>query len=206
MHHLKTAAATAFAVLGPFFVSGPDRGRPPEPFDERVVLPGKIPSTARSIAGSWHYNYLLHDAKFEGGAGDLLVGTMLMLREDGTYQMHYHARWNLPGMNPLPVPAAAGGMKGRNVTEVGRFHLSGEVLLLEPSTTQYADLENNALVNRELIRNENHTWIVRLDKTRLALAGRCRGYQVDPVCTTSPHVWFQMRAQLGRRWLGREPR
>lgn len=206
MHQLMMATTAALAVLGPFFVSGSDRGRPPAPFDEKVVLPGKVPPTAKSLAGSWQYSYLLQDAKFEGGEGDLVVGTTLMLREEGTYQLHYHARWNLPRPIPLPGPVSTAGMKGRNVTEEGRFHLSGEVLLLEPSATQYADLENDALVNRELIRNENHTWVVRLDRTRLVLAGRCAAYQVDPVCTTTPLVWFQMKAQLGRRWLGLEPR
>jgi hypothetical protein len=205
---LATSVALVAALGGPFFGMGPGRGsKPPQPFDEQVTLPGKIPPTVKSLAGAWHFVYRLDDATLEGGRTDLMVVHTLMLREDGTYRLLYSARWNLPRPLPgMPTSTGADGMKGRNVQETGHFSLSGEVLLLQPDVVEYADVEHNALVNREVIANESHTLIVRLDKARLAVAGRCASYQIDPVCVKTPIVWYPMKAQLGTRWLGREPR
>jgi hypothetical protein len=191
---LATTLAT-MAFLGPFHMEGPGLGKPPKPFDDQVSLPGKIPPTVKSVSGSWHFGYMLREATLEGGKSDLMTGTALTLREDGTYQLHYHARWNI-GMQ----------MDGRNVTEEGRFSLSGEVLLLEPTGTNFAELDNNSVVNQQTIKNETHALIVRLDKAHLTVAGRCADYQVDPVCKETPIIWYRMSAQVGTRWLGREPR
>jgi hypothetical protein len=188
--------------------------KPPQPYVDKVALPGKIPPSVMSVGGSWQYSYMLSGAPLESGRSDLVVGTVLTLNEDGSYQLHYHARWNLPrapipvpGMpSPLPVPTSSGGLDGVNVSETGRFVLSGQVLLLEPETTRSANVDNNRVVNESAIENEKHVLIVRVDKKDLAVAGRCASYQIDPVCKTTPTVWYTMKAQLGRRWLGIEPR
>jgi hypothetical protein len=206
-----TTSVLVVAALGPFFGVGADRSKSPQPFNDKVVLPGMVPPTMKSLGGSWHYGYMLREASLEGGKSNLIVGTALTLRDDGTYLLHYHARWNLAAV-PLPDPGAAPtsgsltGMDGRNVTEVGRFSLSGEMLLLEPTTIEYADLDDNRLVNQQTIKNQNRALVVRLEKARMAVGGRCARYQVDPVCLKTPVVWYSMKAQIGARWLGREPR
>jgi hypothetical protein len=198
---LVTASAAVLAGVGPFFGMGADRGKPPQPFDEKVTLPGKIPETVKSTAGAWHYQYQLKDAPLEAKTSDLLVSITLTLREDGTYELFYVARWNLPSLfNP------SAGMDGRNVTENGRYTRAGEILVLEPKGTAYMEVKGNTAGATQQIPNEKHTWIVRLEKAHLNVAGRCASYQVDPVCRDTPIVWFPLSAQLGSRWLGREPR
>jgi hypothetical protein len=205
---IATSVAAA-AVFGPFFGMLGRGGPLPEPFDEQVTLPGKIPPTVKSISSGWSFQYSLPNATLEGGEkSDLMVSTLLMLREDGTYQLFYHAMWNLPRpvLGGVVPTVDTSGMKGRNVNETGHFTLSGEVLLLEPSEVKYADLEAQTVVHQEQLENENHTLIVRMEKAKLAVAGRCASYQVDPICKDTPIIWFPMKAQLGTRWLGREPR
>jgi hypothetical protein len=206
---LATSFALIAALGGPMFGIGPGRGKPPQPFDDGVVLPGKIPATVKSVSGSWQFGYMLDDAALEGGPADLSVNTFLMLHEDGTYQLNYNARWNLPRA-PLPgtrpISDVVNGMKGRVVNESGHFSLSGEVLLLQPDVVEYGVLEGHTVVNLQKIANESHTLIVRLNKAKLAVAGRCASYQVDPVCTETPIIWYPMKAQIGLRWLGREPK
>jgi hypothetical protein len=197
------ATSTAFiAAVGPFFGMLAGRTKPPQPFDDKVTLAGKVPPSVKSLSGAWEFSYQLDDAKLESGPSNLMVGIVLTLREDGTYQMSYFARWNLP-RGPLPTAVS---MDGVNVTENGKFSLSGEVLLLEPDGTVFANVEGNAMKSSQSIANEKHPWIVRLDKAHLNVAGRCAGYQVDPVCRETPLIWFPMKAQVGTRWLGREPR
>ena len=105
MNGLGLAATLAIlAALGPVFGGFGDRGKQPQPFDEKVTLPGKIPATAKSLSGAWQYGYHLDNADLEGGKSDLIVGSTLILREDGTYQLEYHARWNLPA---IPLPGAS---------------------------------------------------------------------------------------------------
>jgi hypothetical protein len=48
-------------LFGPFHVEGPGRGKPPQPFDDKVSLPGKIPPTVKSLSGSWHFGYMLRE-------------------------------------------------------------------------------------------------------------------------------------------------
>lgn len=186
------------ALGGPIFGSLGGRNKPPQPFDEDVVLPGQIPPSATSLRGGWAFSYMLDDAAMEGGPRDLIVGLTLFLRDDGSYQLHYHARWGFGLGSP--------GVDGRNVTETGAFSLSGEVLLLQPDSVIYADIEKNVIVNEEEIEKASHTLIVRMDKAKLAMAGRCASWQIDPVCKDTPIVWYPMKAQVGMRWLGREPK
>jgi hypothetical protein len=215
---MNTLIAASLAAIAAATVFGDVQrdSKPPQPYNDKVVLPGKVPPTAKSVGGSWQYSYSLHDAPLESGRSDLVVGTVLTLNEDGSYRLHYHARWNfprapipIPGQVPMPLPVPttpSGGLDGVNVSEDGRYVLSGQVLLLEPEATRLANLDNNRVVNERTLENEKHVLIVRLDKTQLAAAGRCASYQVDPVCKTTPLVWYTMKAQLGRRWLGIEPR
>jgi hypothetical protein len=208
---LVIATSVAMTGFGQIFGTFASRGGPPEPFDDDVTLPGKVPATTKSIAGGWQFSYLLQNATFEGGEqSNASFGTILFLREDGTYQLTYNARWNLPRpvvVGNVPVMVGEENMKGRVVNEEGKFSLSGEVLLLEPQTVKYTELEANTVVSQQTIANENHTLIVRLDKAkRLSVAGRCASYQVDPVCRDTPIVWYPMRAQLGGRYFGREPK
>jgi hypothetical protein len=202
MNGLIATSAAVIAAVGPIFGTLAGRTKPPQPFDDNVTLPGKVPPSLKSVSGSWAFNYQLDDAKLESGTTNLNVGIFLMLSEDGTYQLSYVARWNLPR---LPLPPAV-SMDGVNVTENGRFSLSGEVLLLEPDGTAYMNVENNAAKPMQSIANEKHPWIVRLEKAHLSVAGRCASYQVDPICRDTPLIWFPMKAQIGMRWLGREPR
>jgi hypothetical protein len=198
---IATSAAVVAAIGGPLFGMFARETKPPQPFDEDVTLAGKVPPSVKSLSGAWQFNYRLGDAKLEGGSNNLLVVITLMLKEDGTYHLSYLARWNLPrGVVPLPIR-----MDGINVAENGKYSLSGEVLLLEPDGTMFANIEDNMAKPAQSIANENHTWIVRLDKAHLAVAGRCASYQVDPVCRETPLIWYSMNAQIGTRWLGREP-
>jgi hypothetical protein len=191
---LATCTAMLAAVGGPF-IGLAGRNHPPQPFDEKTTLEGKVPPTPKSVSGPWHYDYQQDEAPLEGGKSHLVSGIQLTLRGDGTYQLHYWARWGSPG--PLD---------GVNVTENGRFSLSGEILLLEPSGTTYTGLEKNNAKPAQVIANEKHALIVRLDGGHLNVAGRCASYQVDPVCRTTPTIWFPMKAPIGTRWLGREPK
>ena len=67
-------------------------------------------------------------------------------------------------------------------------------------------MNNNKVVNERVIDSEKHVLIVRLDQTQLAVAGRCANYQVDPVCKTTPNIWYTMKAEVGKRWVGGAPR
>ena len=185
-----SAAAFIATALGPWFgTSGIDPGRPPQPFTERVTLPGNIPADAQAVWGGWMYGYTQKDdVVIEGNRTQLGVSLMLDLKEDGTYRMHYSARWG------------DSFTWGLNVSEVGKYSLSGEVLLLEPQQTEHADIENSRIVKPQTIDNENHVWIVRVEgKSRLHVAGRCAKYQVDPACKASPNVWFTMKGELKLR-------
>jgi hypothetical protein len=134
---------------------------------------------------------LQKDVTIEAGHQDaLMFGLMLGFNDNGSYELQYHARWSLPGLD------------GVNVTETGRFSLSGEILLLEPEETRYVELEDNRMMNPpQTIANENRAYVVSLDKARLHLAGRCAKYQVEPICKESRDVWVQLGSQAGRRWL-----
>lgn len=198
---------TGFLGFGP----GPSLQVPPQPYADGTALPGKIPATVRSLSGAWHYGYLLRHEKLENGATGLMVRVLLTLNEDQTYEMVYAAHWNLPsGLSSLPVPMPGTTpkphlIKGRTVKETGRFSLSGEILLLEPSTTEMSEVqESSAATPRQLIPDENHVWIVRLDSRgtpRLSIAGRCANYQVDPACFRTPTVWYTMESRPKPRQL-----
>lgn len=178
--------------------------KPPQPYADQTVLPGKIPATARSLSGAWHYGYLLRRTKLENGANDLMVTVLLTLNEDHTYEMIYSAHWDLPSVLSLPVPVPGATsqphlIKGRTVKESGRFSLSGEILLLEPASTEFSEVQSsNGGTHRQSIPDENHVWIVRLDTRgtpRLSIAGRCASYQLDPVCSRAPVVWYSMQSR-----------
>lgn len=183
---------------------GPSATKPPQPYADGTAVPGEIPPTAKSLSGAWHYGYLLRHTKLENGASDLMVTVLLTLNEDSTYEMIYSAHWDLPSSFPLAIPKP-GAMpqphliKGRTVKETGRFSLSGEILLLEPASTELSEVQSSSTrTPRQSISGENHVWIVRLDTRgapRLSIAGRCASYQLDPVCSRAPAVWYSMQSR-----------
>ena len=65
-------------------------------------------------------------------------------------RISYAAHWDLPsGLSALPIPIPGTTpkphlIKGRTVKETGRFSLSGEILLLEPSTTELYEVQNGS--------------------------------------------------------------
>jgi hypothetical protein len=197
------------ALLGPVFGSA-GRGPPPRPFTgENVTLPGKAPSNASALRGKWAFGHYQRDVVIEAGRQDALMsGLYLFFNENGTYEFHYHARWDLPKPSPIPIGrGSAASMDGVNVDETGSYSVSGDILLLEPNETLYTEVKDAAVVNpRQSIRNENRAYVVSLDKSRLHIAGRCAQYQVEPVCKEARDVWFVLGAQAGRRWLGMGPR
>lgn len=178
-------------------------GPPPKPYVEKVVLPGKTPPNANSVGGAWYYAYVLADAPLEAGTQDQFFSTVLTLRKDGTYELRYQARWNLPRATspvqilpslPVPFPTSSPKTDGINVTEIGRYVSSGEILLLEATQTRRAKVNANRIENEEKIPNEKHVRVVRLEPKRLAMAGRCATWQIDPVCTTTPNNWYVMNS------------
>ena len=206
MKSLITAALlAALPVPDRFFGIGSTHVKPPEPYDDHVIMPGEMPATARSLSGAWHYGYLLRGTKLENGADDLMVTVLLTLNEDSSYELIYSAHWDLPRGLPVLVPLPGAPVlqphlvKGRSVKEGGHFSLSRDVLLLEPTGTEFSEVQSSsAASNRQLIPDENHVWIVRLDDRgtrRLSVAGRCAKYQIDPVCSRTAIVWYSMQSR-----------
>src|SRR5689334_5611055 len=143
MNGFVSAASTALFVAGaPIFGMLAGRNSPPQPFDDKVVLQGKVPETRKSIASAWVFQYQLDDARLESGPSNLLSNLTLTLNEDGTYRLMYVARWNVPNLD------------GRNVVENGHFSLSGEILLLEPDGTSYVEVKGNKAAPAQPIANE----------------------------------------------------
>lgn len=196
-------------IFGPVFGTA-GRGPPPRPFTEETTsLPGKTPTDAQALRGRWAFGHLQRDAPIEAGKQDLLVNLLLSFNENGSYELHYHARWDLPtapAISPVPIVRNAGSLDGVDVHETGRYSLSGEILLLEPEETRFSEIQDNTVVNAQHIANENHAWLVSLDKAHLHIAGRCANYQVEPICEESRAVWYELSSQLGRRWLGLGPK
>jgi hypothetical protein len=182
--------------IGPVFgTHGWNRPSAPQSFAEGVSLPGKPPSALKDLIGAWQYNYSLSDAQLEAGTSNLIVVIVLTLREDASYELVYSARWGNGSGGPVA--------NGVGAHESGSFSWSGEVLILEPATTQHSDIENNSVVRQQEIANEKHVLLAHVEKKQLNVAGRCAHYQVDPACRQFPNVWYSMTAQLGRRWLKR---
>lgn len=183
------------AGLGPAFGTfGRENRPPPQPYTELVVLPGKPPIMDKELIGGWELVYRLDDAPLEGGRAELLVNLFLHLHEDGSYELDYSARWG---------GIAGYGARMLTVSEQGSFSRSGEVLLLDPSSTVRAEIQSQVLVSRQSIPDENHVLIVRREGKYLHVAGRCAKYQIDPVCRATPTIWYSMRSEPGRRWLQR---
>jgi hypothetical protein len=189
------AAMLLAAGLGPAFGTfGREDRPPPQPYTELVVLPGKAPILVQELIGGWELVYRLDDAQLEDGRTELSVNLFLQLREDGSYELNYSARWG---------GIAGYGARMLTVSEEGSFSRSGEVLLLDPARTVRAEIQAQVLVSQTPIPDENHVLIVRRDGKYLHVAGRCARYQIDPICRTTPAIWYSMRSELGRRWLQR---
>jgi hypothetical protein len=211
MYALIVSMLTGATVFGPTFVGGRDQV-PPRPFTGNATLPGKIVADRKTLSGSWVFSYLQKDATMESGdQGPLHSSIFINFREDGTYSLHYSATWGFRlGGRGLPLPNI-GGMPplrdGVNVREEGRYSLSDEILLLEPNETFHTQIEDNRIVkSQQPIASENRALLLRIDGKKLHMAGRCAAWQVEPVCREARDVWFQYTAQLGRRWVGMQPR
>src|SRR5262245_21695851 len=110
---MNTLLAGSLLALGAATVFGGVQrdAKPPQRYDDKVVLRGAAPSNTKSVSGSWQYGYMLKDAMLESGKSDVIIGTVLTLNADGSYELHYHARWNLPAAQPqmkgpmsIPIP------------------------------------------------------------------------------------------------------
>lgn len=189
------AAMLLVTALGPAFGTfGRENRPPPQPYTELVVMPGKPPIMDKELIGAWELVYRLDDAPLEDGRAELLVHLFLDLREDGSYELNYSARWG---------GIAGYGARAVTVSEQGSFSRSGEVLLLDPFRTVRSEIQAQVLVSQTPIPDENHVLIVRRDGKYLHVAGRCAKYQIDPICQVTPTIWYSMRSELGRRWLQR---
>ena len=54
------------------------------------------------------------------------------------------------------------------------------------------------------LANDKHLFVVHWETKRIHLAGRCAGYQVDPICKDwqTENVWFTFKGPQGPK-LGR---
>ena len=89
------AASLVAATFGPWFGTG-DALRnptPPQPYTEKVTLPGKMPFDAKGVLGSWRYTYFVNDKVLEDGQTRLFFTLSVRLEKDGSYALLYSARW-----------------------------------------------------------------------------------------------------------------
>ena len=186
-------AIALMAAAGPSFGTGKMQVNvlPPQPYNEHVILPGTRLGATKELVGTWQYEYRLAAARIQGASVRLHTIMALDLRDDGTYHLLYTARWG-----PEEKPQT----HGTNVEETGRYSLSGEVLLLQPTTSNQARLDNNKVKASQAIANESHVWITHAGNRQLHVGGRCASYQVDPACHASPTVWFSLTGELSS-WL-----
>ena len=180
---------TAILLLAPLFGTfGHEIKPPPQPFNDGVKLPGKA-MAADNLHGAWRFDYDLEEAPLESGAARLSVVVFLDLADDGRYALNYIARWGeLVGI----------GGSGISIHEKGTYSLSGEMLILDPATTIRSELRDGTVIDDRMVDNEKHVLIAHGERKRLHLAGRCAKYQVDPVCRTSPNIWYSMKPEIGR--------
>jgi hypothetical protein len=206
---LWPAALGLSVITGTGFVVTP-RDKGPEPFDEKTVLPGDAPKKVKQLQSAWGLSHREKQVRTEGTDGvDRFYHFTLFLEPDGFYRFHYGARWTSGFVPPIPspIPIDNATADGFNVSETGRYFLSGEILLLEPTETTRADIVDNRLVREKKIPNENRGYVVHLDGAKsLHIAGECATYQIEVICREHTNVWFPFRAELGKRWFGKEPR
>jgi hypothetical protein len=189
------AAAGVTSIVG---ARVPPTNHPPEPFDDAVTLPGEQPANIKSIKGGWQYEYWVPEVPMESGEqADLRIFTVLVLHENGTYQLSYNAVWNRPDpfMGDMVMKVDVNGIKALHVNELGKFSLSGEVLLLEPRKILYSEGAGLHMKQVKYLPNVNHSLIVRQDDQSLSVAGRCTSYQIDPVCKDTPIIWYSLKPQ-----------
>lgn len=162
----------------------------PKAIKSDTTLPGHTPPDAKDLAGMWNFGSNEPGARMEHGIEPLLsYGMILKLEADGRYELAYWAAWGGRGANRP-------GFNGVDVRETGRFSLSGEILLLEPDTTSFAK-KTAGSVDRQSIANERRAYVVRRDKGYLHIAGRCAGYQLEPICREARDVGYALRWGYG---------
>jgi hypothetical protein len=169
----------------------PRMDRPaPRVIKSDTTLAGQTPPDAKDIAGQWTFSTHEPNARMEHGLEPhLAYGMFLKLEADGRYELVYWANWGTRGSNS---PSFA----GVDVRESGRFSLSGEILLLEPETTSFARKTGGTL-HRQSIANERRAYLIKRDKAYLNIAGRCAGYQVEPICRDARDVGYSLRWGYG---------
>lgn len=163
---------------------------PPRILTGDETPPGKVPYGVPAIRAAWDYTYLEQNARIEPGKqGAMRTRLHLRLANDGTYQFTYSARWS-PGStaNPLGNRYA----DGVEVTETGKFALSGEILLLEASRTELTKRVRGTVAAPQIIESDRRAYLVRTEEARLHIAGRCAKYQAEPICADGRDVWYQL--------------
>lgn len=163
---------------------------PPKAIKSDTTLPGHTPEDAKDIAGQWNFSSHEPNARMEHGTEPYLgYGMILKLEAEGRYELAYWAYWGTRG-------SGSPAFNGVDVRESGRFSLSGEILLLEPETTAFAK-KSGGTVHRQTIANERRAYLIKRDKGYLHIAGRCAGYQVEPICREARDVGYALRWGYG---------
>jgi hypothetical protein len=158
---------------------------PPKPYDTSTgKLPGAVPDK-EDLEGVWLFTTIEGQAQPDTGAERLFQSLQLWLREDGTYDLTYQAYWGLIRNASDPH------FNGMQARESGRYHISREILLLEPETTHVTRRKHGARTV-ETVANDRQGYIVRRERRLLHLAGPCAQYQVEPICSQSANVWYSL--------------
>jgi hypothetical protein len=165
----------------------------PQVYDEATRLPGKPPAAAANLQGAWEMDYSEDDVTIDSYNVELIVKMVVQFNEDGTYRLRYDGRWG-----------KGKDARGVTVDEAGSFKLSSDVLILDPVEVTRTDLVRNKPAGSLGLANDKHLFVVHWETKRIHLAGRCAGYQVDPICKDwqTENVWFTFKGPQGPK-LGR---
>jgi len=180
-------AATASPIVIEQFSSPP-----PQVLTDETALPGRRPYNASALRTGWQYTYLEPKARVEPGKQvPMRTRIHLWFGDDGVYQLFYSARWSSSG---AANPIGARDMDGVDVNESGKFSLSDDILLLEPTRTDFTQRAKGAVVRQEIAENQRRVYLVHAEPTTLHIAGRCASYQVEPICREGSNIWYQLSA------------
>jgi hypothetical protein len=202
---ISCSLTAAQSVLGPLLPSGglfnsPAGVEAPEakPFGTDITqLPGKRVGSA-NIKGKWFHREIKRNVEFESVRVPQLFTSMLLdLQAEGRYTLDYQAYWGAVGNSPEARYASL------EAHEIGRFSVSGSVLLLEADTIEISR-QSRGKSTAQSLSNQRRAYLVRLDKSTLNVAGPCADYQVEAVCPRNRSVWFALR-QLSSTAAGIQP-
>jgi hypothetical protein len=196
--------ASAQGVFGSIFGSPASWFDPktefPEPkaFGTQLTqLPGQRVTAAPKIKGKWLQRQVKRNVELDHvRVPQLLTSLLLDLQADGSYTLDYQAYWGGAGNTEDSRHATL------DAHEVGRFSVSGSVLLLEAAAVEVTQ-EGKLGRSQQHSDNERHAYLIRLDKSYLNIAGPCARYQAEDVCKRNRSVWFSLlqlqAAQLPKR-------